>query len=134
MTNYLQRISPRKLFFLDSIGALLTAFLLGIVLAELESIFGVPQEQLYFLAIIALVLAIYSLTCALKANRYWKPLMQGIAIGNMLYVILTIVMVFQLRDRLTAWGFLYFVAEATIILLLAAAEMKKAGSAEQDSA
>ena len=43
-------LHPKKLFLIDGLGAMLSAFLLGIVLVELETIFGIPTSVLYWLA------------------------------------------------------------------------------------
>jgi hypothetical protein len=40
---------------IDSLGALLSALILGLVLTRWESVFGMPKRVLYFLAAIAAV-------------------------------------------------------------------------------
>jgi hypothetical protein len=42
--------NPKKLFLIDGLGALLSAILLGVVLVQLEYLFGIPKSTLYFLA------------------------------------------------------------------------------------
>ena len=49
----LNKINPKKLFLIDSLGALISAVMLGLVLTRFEHIFGMPQNVLYFLSFIA---------------------------------------------------------------------------------
>ena len=41
---------PKRLFIIDGIGAITSAFMLGIILVKLENIFGIPSSTLYLLA------------------------------------------------------------------------------------
>ncbi|MEM6633615.1 MAG: hypothetical protein AAF694_28335 [Bacteroidota bacterium] len=53
--------SPKKLLIIDGLGALLSAFLLGVVLVRFESQVGMPRNSLYVLAAFPCIFAIYDL-------------------------------------------------------------------------
>ena len=54
---------PQKLFLIDSLGAMLTAFFLFVVLKNFNEYFGMPQKILTYLSVIAAFFCIYSATC-----------------------------------------------------------------------
>jgi thiol:disulfide interchange protein len=54
---------PKRLFLIDGLGAFLTAFMLGVVLANFESSFGMPLKTLYFLSFLAGLFCLYSFFC-----------------------------------------------------------------------
>jgi hypothetical protein len=110
--------NPKRLFLIDGLGALLTAVLLSEVLARFENWFGMPLKTLYFLAFLALVCAIYSLSCYFWAVRNEGFFLKGIAIANLMYCCLTIGLVIALRSTLTLLGITYFVGEVGVISVL----------------
>lgn len=124
-------LTPRKLFLLDSLGGLLSALLLGVVLARFETTFGVPQKVLYFLSFLAGAYALSSLVSYWRIKEKWKPYMKGIAIANLLYCGLTISLVIYNRQTLTEWGAIYFLLEAVVIVSLAVTELKTVARATE---
>lgn len=107
----------KKLFLLDGVGALVSALLLGFVLPNFPAEFGVFFVFLPYLAAIALVLAIYSLTCA--GLNLLKPIfLRGIVLANLAYCLLTISLVIYAYPALSPFGLIYFIAEILIILFL----------------
>ena len=86
--------NPKKLFLIDSLGAVLTAFFLGVILVRFEDSFGMPITILYYLSSIACVYAIYSISCYILLGNNWRPYLKAIAIANLLYCCTTIVLVF----------------------------------------
>lgn len=122
----LNEIKPRKLFLVDSLGALLTALMLGFVLTNLESVFGMPQKVLYPLSAIALAYSIYSFWCYQRAKENCRPFLKAIAIANLAYCCATVGLVIYLRGQLTSLGLIYFSLEAMIIFGLAIIELKTA--------
>lgn len=117
-------LTPKRLLLIDSAGGLLSAFLLGVVLAGNETTFGMPQHVLYFLACLAFVFAVYSFLChwQIKGNR--NPYLKAIAIANLLYCCLTISLLVYHRRVLTGWGLSYFLLEVGVILCLVIMELK----------
>lgn len=124
----LNKIQPQKLFLVDSLGALLSAILLGLVLALFEKTFGMPQNVLYALAVIPCVFAVYSFLCFLSKTAHWRPFMKIIAIANLLYCCLTAGLMIYFYQQLTILGLIYFVLEIMIVMSLAFIEWKTASN------
>ncbi len=117
-------INPKKLFLLDGIGALLSAFLLAVVLVRFESSFGMPTRALNILAVIACIFAAYSLLSYLLVKVTWQPYLRFIAFANLAYCCFTIGLVVYFKDELSGLGLIYFLAEVSVILVLARFELK----------
>ena len=120
------KINPHKLFLIDSLGGLLSAFMLGFVLIKFESSVGMSRSILYFLSGIALVFSVYSFVCFLLKIKKWQIFLKIIAIANLLYCCLTLVLLVYLYEKLTILGLIYFVVEIIIVSGLAVIELKKA--------
>lgn len=118
------QIKVRKLFLIDSLGALLSAATLGLILTRFEQTFGMPHEVLYYLAGIACLLSIYSFICYSHLKENWRPYLKIIGIANLTYCCLTIVLVIFLFQKLTALGLLYFILEIIIVTILIIIELK----------
>lgn len=116
----------KRIFLIDSLGALLSAFLLGIVLVRFETAFRMPRDVLYFLAVFACVLAVYSCLCCLFAKENWKIWLKIIGLANIFYSFITLILVLYFYKEITNLGLLYFLTEIAIILILAKIEIKKA--------
>jgi uncharacterized membrane protein YfcA len=116
--------NPKQLFLIDSLGAVLSAFLLGIVLTSFETIFGMPHKVLYGLAALACLFAIYSFWNHARFKKNWRPYLRGIAIVNLLYCGLTAALVIYFHQELTKWGLTYFLLEMLVILVLVIVEFK----------
>lgn len=116
-------LTPKKVFLIDCLGALLSAFLLGIVLVSLERLFGMPPGILYFLALLACVFALYSFWNYRNLREKWQPYLKAIAFANLFYCGLTLGLVIYFRGNLTTLGFLYFGLEILVILALVKVEL-----------
>lgn len=119
-------LSYKKIFLIDSLGALLSAFLLGVVLVKFEIAFGMPSDVLYFLAALACVLAAYSYLSYLFVKENWKIFLKIIGVANVVYTFITLILVLYFYTEITILGLLYFLAEICIIVILAKIEIKKA--------
>lgn len=119
-------LNPQKLFLIDSIGALTTASLLFVVLRNFNEYFGMPEKILTCLSVIAVGFCIYSTTCFFTNKANWTPLIKGISIANLLYCVLTIVLVIFYAPQLTTTGVAYFLGEIVIILGLVYIELNVA--------
>ncbi|MCU0432546.1 MAG: hypothetical protein MUC87_03705 [Bacteroidia bacterium] len=124
LQKILTNINPKKLFLADSVGALVTALLTGVLLAQFESFFGVPAQTLYLLAIAPVLYAVYSFVCYLRFPASWRLLMRIIASANLLYVIVVNVWMLFFQPGITGWGMLYFVLEFFTVSAIAALEFK----------
>lgn len=115
---------PKNIFILDSIGAFLTAFLLGFILIRFQNAFGMPQKTLYFLSALALAFALYSLCCYYFISSKWNNFLSVIVVANILYCCLTTGLIFYHFQTLTILGLTYFILEIIIIVSLIFIEMK----------
>lgn len=129
MNKLIPNIAPRQMFLVDSLGALVSALLLGIILVRFNDVFGLPVRVLYPLAAIALTFCLYSLGCYLLVRKKAKPYLQLIAVLNLLYCLLTIILVYYHHSMLSVLGYLYFMGEIIIITLLAYIELSVAPKA-----
>jgi len=120
----LHKITPRRLFLIDSLGALLTALMLGLVLSSFVPVFGMPRAVLYPLSLIAVGFAVYSFFCYRRFPTNWPPFLRGIAVANLFYCCLTLGLVFYYYEQLTVLGGLYFLGEIIIVVSLAVGELK----------
>lgn len=122
----LQELSanPRRIFLIDGAGAVLTAFLLCVVLASFESFFGMPVRVLYVLGAVAAVFAVYSFSCYCWLKRSYRSFLAAIIIANLLYAVLSLGLVIYYFPQLSNWGLLYFAGEIIVILVLVAIEYR----------
>ena len=114
----------KNLFLIDATRAAITALILSQVLARLDDLFGMPVNILYILAIIAACFALYSLIYSRIVNQNRRSYLQGIAIANAVYCIITLALVIYLYDTLTWLGIGYFIGEIGIIYLPVRFELK----------
>ena len=114
---------PKRLFLIDSLGAFLTAFLLSTILPIWQQEFGMPQRVLLPLSIVAFVYALYSACCYFFVQKRWQLFLKIIAIANLLYCCVTILIVIVFFRDLTILGFTYFVVESIVIASLVYVEV-----------
>lgn len=110
-----------SIFLIDSIGALLSAIFL-VVISRMEGYFGMPTKIAIILALIAFCFFIYSLTIHLlkqKVNTY----LFIIAIANLLYTVITFVLIIIYKQELKLLGWLYFIGEIMILIFLIQLEL-----------
>lgn len=110
--------TPIKIFLIDALGALVTAFILGVVFTHYQEYIGMPREILISLSLIALVFCIYSFSSFLMLKRNWKPFLKAITIANLLYCLITTALMILFSHQLTALGFVYFIGEIIVIGVL----------------
>ena len=118
---------PRKLFIIDGLGALLSAFLLGVVLVRFESIFGIPASALYLLASFPLGFVMYD-AISYRIKGRTAALLKGIAILNLLYCGLSLSLALYHSETITMLGWAYILGEVGIIILLAILEIRASHS------
>ena len=123
--------SPRNLLVIDGLGALLSAFLLGIVLVHYEALFGMPKNSLYVLASLPCVFVTYDLVAYFQPPKRWAKFLKGIAWANLLYCGLSLGFALYHAQQLTTLGWLYFLGEMLIVTALAMLELKVAGKQER---
>ena len=116
--------NPKKLFLIDGAGALLSAFLLGVVLVRFESIFGIPSSTLYFLAALPVLFAAYDLYAYRTKNAKFAQLLKGIALINVMYCCLSIGFACYHTETITLFGWAYIIGEVLIVISLAILELR----------
>ncbi|NRD19566.1 hypothetical protein HNV08_05870 [Winogradskyella eckloniae] len=116
--------NPRRLFLLDGFGAILSSFLLGVVLVEFEQIFGMPIPVLYGLAVLPLFFLVYDIYSYMQTGNNVGLLLKGIAVINILYCCLSLGITCYHIDSITVFGWLYVIIEIIIVLLIAIAELR----------
>lgn len=118
----------KNLFILDGLGALVSAFLLGIVLVHYEATFGIPLGTLYLLALVPCVFMVYDIVCYFFIKENVSRYLKIIACLNISYCGLSLVLVFLHSEQVLLLGWTYIIAEILIILLLAKWEWNMADS------
>ena len=108
-------VNPKKLFLIDFLGAMLTIFLLNILIRNFNEYFGMPKEALGFLSIYAMCLFLYSLLCFLFLKKTWTVFIRGISLANLAYCFLTIGFLIVYYSQITILGLTYFITEILII-------------------
>lgn len=125
--------NSKKVFFLDGVGALLSAFLLGCVLVEFEPYFGIPVPTLYFLALLPCLFAVYDVYCYFSKYCSDSVLLKGIAFMNSFYCFLSLaLLVYHFNEvKFLGWG--YILLEIIVVLSIATIEYKVAISIQAKS-
>jgi hypothetical protein len=116
--------SAKNIFLLDGIGALITGLLLSQVLARFESLFGMPKEILWVLSGVAFLFALYSITCHVIIKKNFGKYLKVIMVANLLYCLVTSVLMILLFNSLTWLGIAYFIGEIIIIVILVMIESR----------
>lgn len=120
MSNFIQQ----NIFLIDGIGALVSAFFLGFILVRFNELVGMPVQVLYFLSIIPIFFAVYSLSRYFIKPTAWRKQLKAIAIANLLYCFVTSFCILMHYQELAPLGFVYFISEIVIILILVNIEWK----------
>ncbi|WP_269236610.1 hypothetical protein [Flavobacterium flavigenum] len=108
-------IKPKNIFLLDGFGALLTTLLIFFVLRTFNDFFGLSKNTLEFLAALALVFSIYSVSCYFLVNNNWKTFLKIICTANILYCVLTFGIILYYFQSISVSGIAYFIGEIIVI-------------------
>jgi ABC-type long-subunit fatty acid transport system fused permease/ATPase subunit len=130
LINYLLE-KPKTLFLADSLGALLTAFTLFVVLRQFNEYVGMPEDVLTYLSFLALCFCIYSSACFLFLKKRWAPYIRFIGVANLLYCLLTTGLLITYYSLLTITGTIYFLMEMVIICGIGYVELTVAKEIEK---
>lgn len=117
---------PKTVFIIDSLGALMTAFFLFVIIRSFNEYFGMPKTVLHYLSIIAVCFCLYSAVCFLFLKKRVAHFIRIIGILNLLYCLITTLLIIKYYPQLTMIGGLYFLFEILIISILAYIELKVA--------
>jgi hypothetical protein len=123
MTSFIKKLSPKKIFLIDGVGAVLSSIGLLLLLFWQEHI-GMPLTVLKKLIVITLFFSSYSLCCYQLVEKKWILFLSFIALCNFLYCLLTLKLIFEHRPTLTQFGITYFILEILIIFGVVIFEIK----------
>ena len=123
--NYFTK-KTKALFLVDGMGAALTTFYLYFVLRHFYEYFGMPTYILTYLSLIGLVFCVYSMTCFFLLKGNWTPFLRLISVGNLIYCVLTMILVYIYFNDLTKLGVIYFLLEISIIVVIVYIELRVA--------
>ena len=112
------------MFLIDALGALVSALFLGVVLVHYQALIGMPVKVLYILALIPCLFLIYDLLCYSFVKNNWPPYLKTIAIANLGYCDVSIILVIYHFKKLTALGIGYFALEIILIVLISVIELR----------
>ena len=115
---------PKNIFLLDGFGALLTTLLIFFVLRTFNDFFGLRKSTLEYLAALALVFSIYSVSCFFLVSNHWKSFLKIICTANILYCVLTIGILFYHYQNISIFGIAYFLGEIIVIAGIVFLEIK----------
>ena len=118
--------NSRRLFLIDGMGALLSAFLLGVVLVELEETFGIPPAMLYLLALFPCFFAVYDFYSYQQKNHALGMYLQRIAWLNLGYCLLSVGLAIVHAEAISHLGEAYLAIEILIVCTLAILELRVA--------
>jgi hypothetical protein len=82
------------------------------------------------LALVACVLAAYSISCYFFVSAHWRFFLRKAAVANLAYAIVSILLVIKYYPLLSIWGLLYFLLESVVILFLVLVEWKNSAPAK----
>ena len=117
---------PKTLFLIDSLGAVLTGFILFVIMRQLNEYIGMPKTVLTYLSFIAICFCIYSTACFLFLKERWTPFIRLIGVANLLYCALTVGLLIKYHSLLTIIGTICFLIEIVIICGLSYLELNVA--------
>jgi hypothetical protein len=118
------KINPKHLFLIDGIGAILSAISLGVVLVMFDQFFGMPRTTLYVLAIFPCFFAGYDFLCLILKPPGVSNYLKGFAAMNFFYCLLSVGAVWLHHNDLTVYGWIYFIGEVIIVVLLSFVEFR----------
>ena len=118
MLEKVKDLKPKQLFLIDAIGAAVSALFLGVILIQLQEYIGLSKEVLYILSIPACFFAIFSFSCYFFLKSNWSKFFKIIASFNSLYALVTLIMMFIHYQEMKILGFVYFIAELIVLLIL----------------
>ena len=115
--------NPKLLFKIDAIGAILSAFLLGVVLVYFQDYIGIPEYTLYLLAVFPVFFAVFDFI-AIGNEEGISANLKIVSIMNASYCLISVSFAFVHISSITVLGWFYIIGEVLIVLLLAILEYR----------
>ncbi len=116
----------KRWFLLDGIGAFISCIMLSFVLVQLQHLIGMPVSKLYFLAAFPFVYTLFDAYNYYKLPNAAPRNLRLVAMLNVLYCIISAVLLVMHFADLKTLGWIYFISEKIIVLILANMEWKAA--------
>jgi tryptophan-rich sensory protein len=121
--NKLKTIGLKQLFLIDAVGAILSSTILFII-GQFEEVFGMPRQFASIMALFAFGLFIYSISSHLFIKANHLPYVGIVIVLNLLYSIISLIIIVTHINSLTNLGLLYFILELIVLTLLIILEYK----------
>ncbi|MFY7899977.1 MAG: hypothetical protein ACOVNY_07315 [Chitinophagaceae bacterium] len=119
---------PKNLFLFDAVGALLSTSSILIVHMFFAAYLGISKTTLLYLAVAIAPLFLYSTICYLFITSITKMHVYIIGIANLMYCIVTALLVLFFLQTINIIGIAYFLVEIMIIFLVVYIEFRTAFS------
>lgn len=121
---YSLKSNKEKIFLVDMIGAGLSFILTNLIYFYFQDYFGLPKEKLILMIYLILFLMSYSFFWILFIRNRQNFYLRLLALFNFLYSFFTLFLLYQNQKQISLLGFIYFISEVCIILILAWVEFK----------
>ena len=118
---------PRRLFLFDGLGALVSAFFLGVIFVRYPQLSGMPLPTLRILASLPAIFLLFDAYCFFNKLPRIAPFLRTIALLNGGYLLLSLYFLYQHAPLLSTLGWVYFISELLIISLIIGIEWSLAG-------
>lgn len=119
LTFLLKSIKPNKLLIFDTVGAIISSAITGLLLVPLSDQLGIQKTHLTLLAIIPIGFVFFNLiNIVFRALSTIKAIV-SIAILNIAYCVLSVLLLLQNSHSITGLAITYFVLEICLVLTLA---------------
>jgi hypothetical protein len=119
-------LTPKKLFIFDGVGALISAFMLGVLWIRFDHVVGIPTNTLYLLATFPVLFALFDLIAIRQIAARQILFLRIIALANLSYCLLSLGFAWHHHETLTTLGWIYIIAEVIIVASLAYIELRVA--------
>ena len=115
-------LDQRTIFAFDGVGAVVTAFCVGVLLPIFHDYIGMPVDKLYAMGALGVVFACYSFSIFFFSNHdrdWYLPVIMNL---NLAYCLITAVFLWVYFDQIQLLGWIYFVGEIVIVVALVGVE------------
>lgn len=116
-------MKAEKLIYFDFFGAVLTTVLLLWVIYPRAAIFGINPTHLYYLASYAGAIVALHLFNHISSSIDIRSFLSLLILANGGYILFTLLFLIRNADTLTSYGWIYFVLEMLIILIIILLEL-----------
>lgn len=113
----------RKWFIIDGFGAALSTIMLGLILPHYQTFLGIPNGILEILVLPPFFFLLFDLGVLVFRPNRLKPYLIGIALFNVAYVLLSLILLGLHAADIQLFAFLYFAGELLIVGWMAYQEM-----------